>query len=99
MVSSVPAPASPLFIAARDLAHQMGISTRTLYRWEHDPHDPLVPARPGGWERAYRVADVQAWFDRRKTYPQNSPPSRNPNLPAAQRKGLKVRRRLAKASQ
>jgi predicted DNA-binding transcriptional regulator AlpA len=51
-------------VSIEDLAAELGVSVRTLRRWNNAPHAPRRVKR--GRRRMYRRADVQAWFERSK---------------------------------
>ena len=51
-------------VSIEDLAAELGVSVRTLRRWNNGPHAPQRVKR--GRRRMYRRADVQHWFERSK---------------------------------
>jgi hypothetical protein len=88
---------APIFITADRLCAEWGITHRTLARYARDPVDPFPTHRPSGWTRVFVLSEVMAWLDRRRSYPQNMPASRNPDLAAAQEKGRRARRKAIAA--
>jgi len=52
-----------------EIAHTLGLSTRTVYRLINDIEDPLPAYRPTGTVLRVHGHDLIAWLDRRKVNP------------------------------
>lgn len=50
-----------------DLAAQLGISERSIWRYENGPNG--IPSLMLGGRKYYRIADVQDWLERRVVRP------------------------------
>ena len=54
-------------VSIEDLAAELGVSVRTLRRWNNGPHAPQRVKR--GRRLMYRRTDVQHWFEQRARHP------------------------------
>ena len=58
-------PLIPGFVCERDLAQQLGLSTRTLWRWRNTGYGPK--ACKCGKRVVYSLKDVTEWFEHLRT--------------------------------